>query len=123
MVIRDTANQLEEKVHTLINQLLVHEAIEQIIQLIRDVNRYVEKQAPWKAAQSDLAAAGRILYTATDALRIASILLSPVMPERTQTVLEILGAVGTHPRWGELNPGTKLQSHEALFPRLEVPAP
>ncbi len=122
MVIRDTANRLEEKVHALINQLLVHEAIEQIIQLIRDVNRYVEKQAPWKVAQSDLAAAGRILYTATDALRIASILLSPVMPARTQTVLEILGAVGTHPCWGELKTGTKLKSHEALFPRLEVPA-
>ena len=121
-VIRDSANHLEEKVHTLINQLLVHEAIEQIIQLIRDVNRYVEKQAPWKAAQTDLARAGCILYTATDALRIASILLSPVMPERTRTVLEILGALATHPRWGELKSGTKLKSHEALFPRLEVPS-
>ena len=80
----------------------------------------MEAQAPWKVAKTDLPRAGTILYTATEALRIAAILLSPVMPSKCETVIEILGAAGSKPSWGALKSGTKLKSHEALFPRLEV---
>ena len=83
-------------------------------------NKYMEFQAPWKVAKEDLHAAGRILYTATEALRIAAVLLAPVMPAKTQAVLEILSAVGTKAKWGELKAGTTLKTHEALFPRIEV---
>ena len=63
-VIIDQAHALEDKVKTLIADLKVHEAIDVIIDLIRSVNKYMEQQAPWKVAKEDLAAAGRILYTA-----------------------------------------------------------
>jgi methionyl-tRNA synthetase len=119
--IEQTANNLETKVHTLIRELRVNEAIEEIISLIRQVNRYLEHSAPWKLAKTDLAMAGTVLYTATEALRISAILLSAVMPSKTKTVLDVLGAVDTKPRWGELKAGTILKTHEALFPRLEIP--
>jgi len=45
--------------------------------------------------------------------------LSPVMPTQTAKVLEILGASGSLPKWGELKVGSKLKDHDALFPRLE----
>jgi len=87
---------------------------------VRMVNKYVEHQAPWKVAKDDLKRAGTILYTATEALRIAAVLLVPVMPSKCQTVLDVLGAVGSSPEWGALKSGTKLKTHDALFPRLEV---
>ncbi len=111
---------LADKVKTHIRKLEVDKALDSILRLIRMVNKYVEAQAPWKVAKTDLKAAGRILYTATESLRLASVLLNPVMPTKTQQVLEILGAVGTSSQWGQLRPGTKLKTHEALFPRLEV---
>ncbi len=117
--IRETADALADRTQNLINVLRVHEAIEETMQLVRQVNKYMEARAPWKAAKTD-PAAGTILYTATEALRISAILLLPVMPAKAQTVLEILGAVGTAPVWGGLKAGTKLKSHEALFPRLEL---
>ncbi len=118
--IRTTANNLVQKIQDLINAMRVHEAIEEILQLVRQVNKYLEVQAPWKVAKTNLVRAGTILYTSTEALRISAVLLSPVMPGRTHTVLDILGATGTAPLWGKLKAGIKLKSHEALFPRVET---
>jgi len=118
--IRDIALALPGKVRENIQAMRVHEAIEEVIALIRAVNKYMEAQAPWKLAKTDLPAAGRVLYTATEALRVAAVLLQPVMPQKCQKVLEVLEAVGTTPAWGELKPGIKLPPPEALFPRIEI---
>lgn len=114
------ANSLDAKIKDFIKDLRIHEAIEATLILVRMVNKYLEVQAPWKVAKTDLARAGTILYAATEALRISAVSLLPVMPSKANAVLEILGAVGTHLEWGGLKSGTKLQSHEALFPRIEV---
>lgn len=118
--ITKAASALPFDVEKLINELKVQEAISQTMNLVRLVNKYIESSAPWKVAKTDLPRAGTILYTATEALRIAAVLLSPVMPKKCETVLDILSAKGSTPKWGELKPGTKLKTHEALFPRLEV---
>jgi methionyl-tRNA synthetase len=64
-------------------------------------------------------AANRVLYTAAEGLRIATIMLAPVMPEKTAEVLDILGAANTKPVWGQLKPGTVLRIHPPLFPELK----
>lgn len=111
---------LSAKVHELISRLRVHEAIDETVNLVRIVNKYLESQAPWKLAKTDMPAASRVLYVAAEALRLSAALLKPVMPSKTHAVLEILGAVDSGLSWGELKPGTKLQIHGALFPRIEL---
>ncbi len=118
--IKNMADGLPSKVKELIYNLQMNDAIEAIIELVRRVNRYVEHQAPWKVIKEDRVRAGTILYTATEGLRISAVLLSAVMPMKTKIVLDVLGALDSKPRWGELKAGTKLKSHEALFPRLEI---
>jgi len=121
--IPNTATKIvPENIEKYIDNLGMNEAIEETMKVVRLVNKYIEARAPWKIAKTDMHTVGTILYVATEALRICAIQLSPVMPEKTKTVLEILGAVGTKPNWGELKPGTKLKSHDALFPRIEVKA-
>ncbi|MCA9405713.1 MAG: methionine--tRNA ligase, partial [Candidatus Omnitrophica bacterium] len=119
--IEKSAQLLDDKVKSLINHMRMHEAIEEVLQLVRKVNKYMEEQAPWKLAKDDLPAAGRVLYTATEALRISAVHLSAIMPAKTGKVLDVLGALDTSTSWGELKPGTQLKEHEALFPRLENP--
>ena len=51
------------------------------------LNKYMEAQAPWKLAKTDMKAANRVLYTAAEGLRIATIMLAPVMPEKTAACL------------------------------------
>lgn len=112
-------NGLENRVSELTAKFHIHEAIEEVMKLVRFVNTYLEKQAPWKVAKTDLPRCGTILYVATEALRVSAVLLAPVMPSKTKTALEILGAQGSAPVWGKLKAGTALKSHEALFPRIE----
>ncbi len=116
----DTANALEEKAGALVGGMRIHDAIEQTMALVRMVNAYIEKQAPWKVVKTDLERTGTILYAATEALRIAAVFLSPVMPEKTRQVLDVLGDEQASVSWGGLKPGTPLKVHEALFPRIEI---
>lgn len=118
----DQATRLDGEVTACIDKLQIHSAIFAILDLVGKANRYMEHEAPWKVAKEDLPRAGTILYVATEALRVAAHHLSPVMPARCATVLDILGAQGSGAGWGALTPGTPLQTHEALFPRLELPA-
>ena len=48
----------------------INEAIEDIMQFIRGVNKYLEISAPWKMVKVDKENAGTVLFTAGEALRI-----------------------------------------------------
>ncbi len=102
------------------HEMKVNEAIEETLQFIRGVNKYMEVQAPWKLVKEDNSAAGRVLYTAAEALRIGTLLLEPVMPHRTGVVLETFSAQKSDLQWGGLKSGTKLKQHTPLFPRTDV---
>ncbi|MFH1853327.1 MAG: methionine--tRNA ligase [Candidatus Neomarinimicrobiota bacterium] len=117
------APNIIRNVNELVNRLRLNEAIEVTMQFVRGVNRYLEHTAPWKMVKEDKVTAGYCLYDAAESLRIAAVLLSPVMPNRTATVLETLGTVCYDLTWGGLEPGLKLQEHEPLFPRIDLKVP
>jgi methionyl-tRNA synthetase len=118
--IKQQANSLPVLVKDLINDYKVQEAVTSVLDFVCVLNKYMEAQAPWKLAKTDIKAANRVLYTAAEGLRIATIMLAPVMPEKSFQVLYILGAQNTKPVWGQLKPGTVLKVHPPLFPRIEV---
>jgi len=117
--IKHKSEHLQSTVKTLIDDMKINEAIEQIMQFIRDVNRYMERNAPWKVVKDNKLEAGRILYTAGEALRISAILLSPIMPNRTLILLEALSSEKNECSWGGLSVGTQLKQHTPLFPRIK----
>tara|TARA_B100001765_G_scaffold51482_1_gene30242 strand:+ start:1169 stop:3037 length:1869 start_codon:yes stop_codon:yes gene_type:complete len=118
--IRSSAEDLVELVNDKIRSMNINDAIEEIFQFIRSVNRYMEYQAPWKLVKEDKSSAGRVLYTAAESLRISAMLLSPVMPNRTRDLFHTLNNDSVSPKWGGLQPGRELRHHEPLFPRIEL---
>ena len=120
MVIKENGIKVVSDVLNHIESMRVSEAIETTLQYIRSVNKYMETMAPWKLAKSDKDAAGKVLFTAAEALRISAVLLAPVMPNRTQIVLETFNAAGSSLEWGGLTPGKSLNKHDVLFPRIDV---
>ena len=106
-------------VNGMIKNMRLNEAIEKTMQYIRSVNKYMEENAPWKLVKEDKSAAGKILYTAGEALRLGAVLLSPVMPNRTAILLDAFNAPGVDLTWGGLKPGETLKDHEPLFPRVK----
>ena len=123
MIIKENGIKVVSDVWNHIESMQVNEAIETTLQYIRSVNKYMETMAPWKLAKSDKDAAGKVLFTAAEALRISAVLLAPVMPNRTQIVLETFNAAGSSLEWGGLTPGKSLNKHDVLFPRIDVKKP
>ena len=105
--------------------------LEDIWELISQVDKFIVQMAPWKLArQQDEGSQKQLdgtLYTAAEALRIATVLVSPVLPESAQKIWAQLGM--TEPlesvrlatlAWGGLPPGQKIGEVAAVFPRIEL---
>jgi methionyl-tRNA synthetase len=103
--------------------------LEQVWALLGAVDKYIVEQAPWKLvkqadAQDQLSTT---LYTAAEALRIATVLLYPVIPESTEKIWKQLGMTDQLEdmqlgglAWGQLPAGQKIGEISAVFPRIEV---
>ncbi|MFL2983575.1 MAG: methionine--tRNA ligase [Candidatus Neomarinimicrobiota bacterium] len=117
--IEKKGKDVSKLVHGLVDDMRLNDAIEEIMQFIRIVNKYMEANAPWKMVKEDKVAAGTILYTAGEALRLGAVLLSPIMPSRTATLLDALNVKGKNQSWGGLEPGRTLKDHDPLFPRIK----
>ena len=120
------AKTTPQSVNKLIQKLKIHDALETTLSLLRKINRYLEAKAPWKSIKEDSTQGGSAATTlalAADVLRIGSQLLNPVMPEKTTTILNILGA-GTIPlnetNIGLLKPESELGEGKSPFPRITV---
>ena len=109
---------LVKNVEEKMKSMKINEAIEDIMQFVRSVNKYLELNAPWQMVKIDKINAGNTLYVAGEALRISAILLSPVMPSRTSLLLEAFNAKKSNLNWGELHSGSTIKDHSPLFPRL-----
>ena len=98
---------------------------DQLSPSIRDLNRYVEREAPWVLFKNgDCQNARRVVYTALEALRMVSVLILPVMPGKTRNLWQRLGWVPDDDlieslRWGVLRPGSVATWRSPLFPRSE----
>ena len=101
-----------------IKEMKINDSIEDIMKFVRSINKYMEEQKPWKLVKEDKVGAGTVLYTAGESMRVATILLSPVMPNRCAEVLHTFNS-GKALEWGGLKPGVKLNDHETLFPRIQ----
>ena len=116
--IKNAGQALISNLDNKIKEMKINEALEDIMQFIRGVNKYMEEQAPWKLVKEDKESAGRVLYTAGEALRIGAVLLSPVIPNRSAILIEALNATDAALEWGGLTPGNQLRDHQPLFPRI-----
>jgi methionyl-tRNA synthetase len=108
-------------------------ALESIwIRLIGAVDKYIVKNEPWALAEKkderSQARLATVLYTAAEALRIATALAHPVIPDATAKIWTQLGLGDIKQfdlnklSWGQLAPGTKLGEISPVFPRADKSA-
>ena len=105
-------------------EMKIHDALETTLSLLRKINRYLEAKAPWKSIKEDSSQGGSAATTlalSADVLRIGSQLLNPVIPEKTSTILNILGASFiplSDTSVGLLKTGISLGEGKSPFPRI-----
>lgn len=104
-------------------------ALEAVWELISAVNKFLVDTEPWTLAESnadnDRSRLATILYASANALRLATGLLSPVMPEATEKIWQQLGQTTDLSALtlddlsnSALGVGEKIGKVEAVFPRL-----
>ena len=80
-------------------------------------------KAPWKTIKQDEQgrfSAANTLYISADLLKIASILINPIIPEKSNKVLKLLGTELNYDLTiGNLKSGTQISKPDNLFPRIE----
>jgi methionyl-tRNA synthetase len=91
------------------------------------VSLYLDEERPWKAAKDPANAVrvGEVLSWCAEALRIAGLALTPVMPEKSAQLRASFGVKGAfdhaaESKWGFLPAGTALGEPPNLFPRIDA---
>jgi methionyl-tRNA synthetase len=94
---------------------------------VRRLNRLVEEREPWALAKDDARVddLDQALFSLANGLRIAAILLWPVLPDSCGKVLAALGEPGDAvdlglANWDSCTPGARVVPPEPLFPRIEA---
>lgn len=118
---------LANKVRREVEALRIHLALEEVLQYVRSLNKFVNDARPWELARDpgkkrELEEA---LYTVVEGLRIASVLLQPALPTKAKELRAALGlgdyTVAQTEVWGLSPAGTRIpQEAPILFPKLEV---
>jgi methionyl-tRNA synthetase len=99
-------------------------AFETLWGLVRAGNKYVDSEEPWKLnREGDTVRLGGVMRRALEICRIAAVLTSPVMPEKSAEMLNKLGLPAV--RFAHLDSldglidGATLTLGEPLFPRMQ----
>ena len=122
----ELALSTQQKVKEAVLEMLPNRAIEHVVDLLSETNRYIDSQAPWKLIKAgELESAKESLYVALEVLRISGILLHPVMPDKTTELLNRLGCQGEikfedSAKFHVLTKDSQVIKGEPLFPRAEL---
>ena len=108
------------------NELKVNEAIEEIMEVLRKCNKYIDDTTPWTLAKDETKTERlqTVLYNLLESIRICTILLTPFVPSTTSKILKQLNTKETSyksiAKFGALELDLKLNNPEILFARIET---
>ena len=117
-------NLVEDNLDLLIktfNKYEIHNYLKNIIQLCSEVNKYVNDSAPWSLKDDNLEKRNIIIYTVLEFIRKISILLQPIIPGKTNIILDSLNVKEDERFIKNINknfsikPETKIQKINILF--------
>jgi len=130
--VAETARRAIREFAAFFDQFQFSRALESAWNLIATVDKYIVENEPWslgeKQDDESRARLATVLYTSAEALRIATALAHPVIPEATAKIWQQLG-LGDIKKldlnklsWGQLPLGTKLGEISPVFPRADKSA-
>ena len=131
-VVAETARKTIREFSTLFDQFQFSRALETAWNLVATVDKYIVENEPWslgeKQDDESRARLATVLYTSAEALRIATALAHPVIPDATAKIWQQMG-LGDIKKvdlntlaWGQLPLGTKLGDVSPVFPRADKSA-
>jgi methionyl-tRNA synthetase len=123
------ADGLLARVRAAFDEQAMHQGLEAIWLMLGAANRYFSAREPWvlrkSESEADQVRFRTVLYVTCEAVRIAAVLVQPVMPQSAATLLDLLGQSAGQRDFTSLDtrlvPGTALPAPTGVFPRYETP--
>ena len=111
-------------------EFMIHDAIAEVWKLVDAMNGYITVQEPWVLAKQEATRErlATVLATNVRALGTLAVLLHPILPLATEKLWTALGGEGdlgavTIAEAHTWRGSGRLDTLQALFPRVELPAP
>lgn len=123
----DIALNLKDKVSSNIDNLEISLALENIFDLLRACNKYIDDTTPWILAKNsnNNDRLATVLYNLVECIRISAVLLQPFMPDTSDSIFRQINTdkkdFKTLDKFGYYATN-KVGKAEVLFKRIEVDA-
>ncbi len=118
------AKMLPNLVDNKMNGLKINEALEDIFELLKRCNKYIDETTPWILSkdESKYDRLKTVLYNLLESIRISAILLNPFIPTTSQKIFNMLNTKKTQYEtieFGNLETDIILNEAVILFQRIE----
>lgn len=123
--LKAVAAETVKNVQAKMDEYRVAEALDEIWNLLRRSNKYIDETTPWSLAKDEANSArlGTVLYNLLEAIRISAVLLMPFMPETAEKIAAQLNTnvldFDSVLSFGALKAGEKTGEATPLFNRLD----
>ena len=123
------AEGLPAAVEAQMKDLKLPEALGEIWKLVGASNKYIDVTAPWALAKDEAnkPRLATVLYNLSECLRYVAVLVQPFLTATYQEMFRQLGlddasltTVDSLSSFGRIQPGTRVNKGESLFPRIDV---
>ena len=124
----DLINQVMElgkKVDDNINKFKIADSLENIMDVYRRCNKYIDETMPWGLAKDDAKKdrLATVLYNLVESIRIATVYLQAYLPDTAMSIFKQLNTklinYDTILEFGLYENDTKVNSPEVLFKRID----
>ena len=92
--------------------------------IFRNINKYLEQKKPWNTCKEnceDGSISATTLYLAAETLRIGTVLLYPIIPQKAYDVLHsINSSENLDTAFGLIPKKTKISLIKNIFPKIEL---
>ena len=106
------------------NELKIPEALEEIFEIFKRCNKYIDETTPWILAKEDNKdRLKKVIYNLLESIRIGAVLLSPYLPDTSNEIFRQLNTKETSfdsiDEFGKLKVGDELNDPKPLFLRVD----
>ena len=115
------------KVEANMDKFAFNMALEDIWNVVRRANKYIDETMPWVLAkdEKDKPRLDNVLHNLAEAIRIVSVLIEPFMHTTSGKIRKQLGLWFAEPVWAdaftfEMMNGEQVKKGDPIFPRLDI---
>ena len=121
--VRDMVMSLPNKVKLKMDDLRVADAIDEIFEVLRRCNKYIDETTPWiLAKENNTERLKTVLYTLLESIRSCAVLLQPFLPDTADNIFKQLNTENRYIdsiNFKGMDPLIKLNEPTPLFLRID----